>query len=314
MTEQAKTKIADFKSISELLAYFTDEKKCLEYLVQSRWATGVKCTRCQGERISHFSDGKRYKCLACQNHFTAKVGTIFQDSKLPLKEWFIAMYLIANNKKGMSSIQLAAQVGCSERTAWFLSHRIREGMNQYLPIIQNVAEADETFVGGKNKNRHLDKKSASPYGRSFEDKTPMMGILDRDENTVRCVVVPDTKLVTLHPVLKANVKEGAILVSDEWKGYKGLTEYYHHEIVDHGSKQYLTDTGATTNGIENFWSHFKRGWGATYCGRITKKHLHRYAHEFTFRYNTRSLTHSERIAELMKNIGRPLKYKKLIAA
>jgi len=304
-----------FKSLHDLLDYFTSEEVCLDYLSSQRWQDGVICPHCSNDKIYTLKGAnKRFKCSKCRKQFTARAGTIFEDSKISLRKWFSALYLLLSHKKGISSYQLARDLGVTQKTAWFMGMRIRNAVKQgnfEKPI--TVAEVDETFVGGKNRNRHHDKKAAViPYGRNFTDKVPVMGILDRDTRTIRCFIVPNTAKASLHPILKSNVEEGAILISDEWKGYKGLTEYFQHEVVDHSRKQYLNDAGATTNGIENVWSHFKRAWGTTYCGRISRFHLPRYTHEFVFRFNTRHLQDGHRALTILAMNEGSIKYKQLI--
>lgn len=326
----------DFKTLFDLLDYFSTEEKCLEYLVQFRWANGIRCTKCDSDKICRFSDCKRYKCCVCKTQFNAKTNTIFQGTRLPLKKWFTAMYLIGTNKKGISTRQLAAQVGFSVPTSWFRLHSIRQSLVQDDVKLEGTIEADETFIGGKNKNRHIDKKVKNSQGRSFKDKTPVLGLLQREERTIiytthklqpnklvkrkiitkqailKCKVIEGTDKIYLQPPIFDMVKQGSTLMTDEWKGYNDIECAYDRQTVDHGKKQFKNGD-ASTNGAECSWSHFKRMIFGCYH-QVSKKHLHRYANEFSFRYTFKWMSQSEIIAQMMKNIEHPLKYKQLIAA
>jgi len=302
--------IYDFQDIFELVKFFSTEKKCLKFVVHKRWGDTVRCVDCNSDKIYKFSDGKRYKCAECKRHFTALVGTVFQDTRLPLKKWIMAMYLIGNDT-GISTRNLAKKIGVSVPTAWFLSHRIRETFTQSTEKLSGVVESDESFIGGKNKNRHIHKKVKNSQGRSYKDKTPVFGVLERG-GKLKAKVIKDTKVASIKPALKEMVEAGSILYSDEWLGYRGSGRTYQHTIVDHKRKQFKNGD-ACTNGIEGAWSRLKRMIAGVYY-RFSKKHLQRFINEFTFRYNTRKLEQHERLVEMFKNINRPLKYKQLIAA
>lgn len=301
--------LKQFTTLLDLITAFPTEQDCINHLEKLIW---------NGNIISPFdSTSKVYKikdCYQCKNtkkYFNVKHGTIFEGSKIPLRQWFIAIYLVASHKKGISSYQLAKDLGLTQKSSWFLLQRIRHAMQQETEL-SGAVQVDETFVGGKNKNRHHDKKVPYSQGRSWADKTPLMGMLDSN-NQVKCVVINDTSGESLHPNLKQYIAPNTILISDEWGGYNGLTDYYQHYIVNHKAKEYVNENGFTTNAIENFWTHFKRGWVSTYSGRITKRHLQKYADEFSFRYNTIPCETSERFYLLLRQTkDRRLTYKTLI--
>lgn len=306
--------IKSFKSILDLLKTFPDEQSCIDHLEDIFW---------KGTPVSPFDPtSKVYKCknnnYRCKNtnkYFNVKTNTIFENTKIPLQQWFMAIYLFSSHKKGISSHQLARDLDVTQKTAWFILERLREAMDHeaFKQEMEGVIEVDETFVGGKNKNRHADKKVKNSQGRSFKDKTPVIGLLNQDTGIVRCFVAPDTSRDSIHPVIMANVSDKSIIVSDEWLGYEGLGLVYHHEIVDHKRKQYVNDSGATTNGIENVWSNFKKGIIGIYHNRVSRKHLQGYADEFAFRHNTRKDSTCGRFNVLLSGAcGKRLTYQNLI--
>lgn len=225
-----------FSSLFELFEYFKDEQTCLAYLAQQRWQGNIECPHCCHNKIYTLKGQvKRYKCAVCRKQFTAKANTVFEDSKLPLRKWFAAIYLILGHKKGISSYQLARDLNITQKTAWFLGHRIRHAIKQgsFSKQLEGIVESDETFIGGKNKNRHADKKVKNSQGRSFKDKTPVHGLLQRG-GELRAFVIPNTKMENLIPTIFQNVKQGSRLMTDEW--YSHIPIYYEHEIVMHSAK------------------------------------------------------------------------------
>lgn len=303
-----------FNSIFDLMQAFPNEEACIKHLESLRWDNNVVSPFDEKSTVYKLKNNK-YKCRNTNKYFNVRTGTIFEGTKIPLQQWFLAIYLFTSHKKGISSHQLAKDLDITQKSAWFMLQRIRYAMEHdiFKKYMEGVIEVDETFVGGKNRNRHHDKKVEKAQGRSFKDKTPLVGLLNKDINRVICFVSTDTSKESLHPILKANIKEGSVLISDEWKGYEGLENIFQREIVDHSRKQYLNDNEATTNGIENFWSHFKRGWASTYSGRITPKHLQKYADEFSFRYNSKNDAVDDRFnLFLTGTYGKRLTYQKLI--
>lgn len=327
-----------FKTIIDMIKVFPDERSCHQYLASQRWEGLMVCPHegCGNDKAYVFSDGIRYKCTECKRLFTAKTGTFMENSKLDTIKWLMAMYLIMH-KKGISSVQLSKDIGVTQKTAWFILQRVRWalGNEDPEPMTGNV-QLDETFVGGKNKNRHHDKKVKNSQGRSFKDKTPVMGMLQEQEyeiierphkvitdsivhekviikqSVVRCQVVPDTTAKSLQPIIKENIKEGSTIISDEWHAYRGLNSMYTHHVVDHGRKQYVNELGYTSNALEGFWSHAKRSIIGIYH-KTSPKHLNKYFFEFAFRYNHRNLGVQEQINIIIDNMVCRLKYKDLIA-
>lgn len=304
----------EFDSLLEMVMYFKDEKTCLKYVEQCMSdENGVyRCPHCGTDKIYRYKDGLLFKCSGCKNQFTAKVGTIFEGSKLPMIKWMMAIYLIGNHKKGISSYQLARDLKTTQKTGWFMLHRIRKAMEQDSVMMDGIVEADETFIGGKNKNRHKNKKFKNAQGRSFQDKVAVMGLLQR-EGKVKTVVIGNTQGENIRRVVFGNVKTGSTLISDEWWAYRNMKEHYHHEVVDHARGQYVNENGATTNSMEGFWAHLKRSlWGIYH--RVSPKHLQKYVDEVTFRWNTRKLNEGERLSVIMSKVNCRLKYNQLIQA
>lgn len=327
-----------FKSILDLLEVFPDEKSCHQYIAYQRWEGLMSCPHkdCKGEKAYVFKDGIRYKCSICRKIYTAKTGTFMEASKLPTIKWIMAIYLVLH-KKGVSSIQLAKDIGTCQKTSWFMLQRIREGLGNESPQqLEGNVIADETFVGGKNKNRHHDKKVEKCQGRSFKDKTPVFGLMQTNEyetvlrphkiipakmveeriitkqSKVKCWVIKNTKSSSIQPLVKANVKSGSTFTSDEWHAYRGLGSIFNHQIVDHGRGQYVNESGYTSNAIEGFWALAKRSIIGIYH-KTSSKHLNKYFNEFVFRYNYRNLGAQDQINAVIANMVCRLKYKNLVA-
>lgn len=240
-----------FSSLYELLEYFNSEQVCLKYLAHQRWQDNVTCPHCEHDKVYELNGAnKRFKCAACRKHFTAKAGLIFEDSKVPLCKWFAAIYLVLSHRKGISSYQLARDIGVTQKTAWFLAMRIRNAIKQgtFERQLSGIVEVDETFVGGKNKNRHKNKRVPKSTGRSYKDKTPVQGLLERSGD-LRAFVVPNTKLQILELIVIENVEFGSRLMTDEW--YSNMPDY-QHEIVRHGRGEYVNGA-CHINTLEGVW-------------------------------------------------------------
>ena len=304
--------IERFKNVVELLDHFKDEETCKLYLENQRWDGHVCCPKCGHDKVYRTNAG--FKCASpkCYKKFTVTVGTYMESSKIKLRIWLAATYLLTAHKKGISSYQLARDLGVCQKTAWFLNHRIRAMFESKTNRkFTTVCEADESFIGGKNKNRHKDKKVKNSQGRSFKDKTPVMGILER-EGEIRVFKVANTEIESLQPMLEQHIEEGTPLMTDEWSGYNNAGVKFHHQIVRHSAKEYVNGM-VHTNGCENFWSLLKRGYVGIYH-QMSRKHLDRYCLEFSFRFNSRNLTDQERFHKTLTLTTGRLKWNQLVNA
>lgn len=302
----------DFKSILDLLKAFPTDQACIAHLESLRWPTGVQSPFEPDSKVWKCA-GNKYICKSSGKTFSVRTGTLFDNTKIPLHKWFLGIFLIVQHKKGISSMQLARDLSVTQKTAWFMLQRIRAcfGLEKLKPAMTDNTQLDETFVGGKNKNRHFHKKVAKSKGRAYADKTPVMGMLSGGKVIAR--VVSTTKDVDLVPIILKHVPPNTTVISDEWPAYRHLKRRYDHQIVNHHRKQYVNECGFTTNSIEGFWSWFKRGIIGIYH-YTSRKHLQKYVDEFVFRYNTRLSTTAGRFNLLLLNIGYRLTYKQLIAA
>jgi transposase-like protein len=306
----------EFKTIIDVVIRFPTEKSCQEYLASRRWSDGLMtCPHndCGNDTAYVYKDGIRYKCKKCKLVYTAKTGTFMEASKLPTVKWFIAIYLFLH-KKGISSIQLSKDVGVQQKTAWFMLQRIRLAMgNEVKENLNGTVEIDETFVGGKNKNRHYSKrvKYKEVTGRAYPDKVPVFGMYDRDTRKVRAMVITKNQFKNIAQVITHNVWPGSTLMTDDWTGYKGVDKMYNRFSIEH-CKWIYADGDITTNRIENFWSHFKRGLHGTYI-HVTPKHLNRYVQEFTHRFNNRDMNAQQQLECIISQMECRIKYKDLVA-
>jgi len=253
----------------------------VKHYTATRFANGEYCPYCKHTEIYSYKGGKRYRCAACKKDFTIKTGTLFGESKLPLRKWFIAIYLLSTTSKGFSSVQLGKHVGVTQKTAWFMAHRIRAAHLQSTEKMTGTIEADEAYLGGRVKNMHQKKRKAS-IGTGGKGKTIVFGIKSRD-GEIRAQVVNAIDSATLHPIIKDNIPAGATLYTDEHRAYNGLKGRYVRAIIRHGLKEYVNGD-CHTNGIESFWALFKRGYHGVYHW-MSKKHMQRYVNEYAFRFN-----------------------------
>lgn len=295
------------------MAYFKDEQTCREYLEQIRWNGNLTCVYddCEGGKVHRFSNGIHYKCSKCRRKFTVKVGTIFEESNIKLQKWYAAIYLITSHKKGISSLQLHRDIGVTQKTAWFMLHRVRNTLqlNTGKEKLTGVVQADETFVGGAEKNKHKSKKTENNQGRSVKTKSAVIGVIEKG-GELRVKKIEDTSQEQLQRFVVKNVTYGANLHTDEWLGYKGLHEYFVHNFVKHNEGEYVKN-GVSTNDLEGFWSLLKRGVHGIYHS-ISAKHLQQYIDEFVFRYNTRTDSENGRFDRMLNNIDSRLTYKTLV--
>ena len=306
-----RLQLNSFKSIREMLKVFSTEKKCEKFLKEVRWGKEVVSPYDESAKIYKCSRG-RYRCANMGKDFNVLTGTMFENSKIELKTWFLAIYIITSHKKGISSLQLSKDLHVTQKTAWFMLERIRRCFDiENYHILDNHVEIDETYIGGKNKNRHKNKKVENSQGRSTKDKVPVLGMLERN-GKLTALTVADVTAPTLTKEIIQTIKRSATLNTDEWVGYKGITNLYKHTVVKHGQGEYVRGV-AYTNNIECFWSILKRGIFGIYHF-ASKKHLQDYIDEFVFRYNTRDYETSERFVTLLSNMTVRTRYNDLKAA
>ena len=293
-----------FNSIFELTDYFSTEDKCRKAIYESRWEKhDVVCPFCGQHHCVSRTDG-RFHCSHCNANFSVLVGTIFENTKISLRKWFIAMYLISSHKKGISSAQLSRDIHVTQKTAWYILHKVRTLYHQYdTPALEGEVEMDEMYLGGRETNKHESKRTEKTQGRSTKTKTPIFGMVSR-KGHVRAIKVENTQAVTLMPIIKQFVAEHSRVFTDEMGAYQGLAKAgYIHDIIRHGAKEYANGD-ITTNSIEGFWAHFKRSIFGTYHF-VSKSYLQRYIDEAVYRYNTRKADESARFADMFcKALGR----------
>jgi len=299
----------DFNSIIELLQAFPYEQTCIDHLEQLRWNGHVVSPFDPNSKVYN-CQGNKYKCKNTGKYFNVRTATLFDNTKVKLQKWFLAIWLVTSHKKGISSLQLAKDINVTQKTAWFMLQRIRncfgvENNNE----LGNEVEVDETFIGGKNKNRHNSKKVKNSQGRSVKDKTPVVGMVERSGKLV-AIQTEDTNLETLTYEVAKRVKVNASVFTDEWVGYNNLSKIYDHFVIKHKAGEYVRGM-IHTNTIEGFWSLLKRGIVGIYHF-TSKKHLQKYLDEFAFRYNTRNIEENARFNIMLSNTENRLTYKELI--
>jgi transposase-like protein len=303
-------------TLIEAIQYYSDPAICRNQLAAMRWPDGVTCPRCGCQRVTFMVSVDRWNCKGCRKQFSVKVGTIFEDSPIGLHKWFAALWLIANAKNGISSCEVSRALGITQKSAWFVLHRIRLAMQSgTIEKQEGTFEVDETFVGGLEKNKHKSKKQNA--GRGSVGKTIVFGVLQRGNGTkdatgrrlrseeriysqVQATVIRDTSHITLQTEIAARVKAGSEVFSDSHRGYNGLADSYIHAFVDHAVE--YAEGRITTNGIENFWSLFDRIVHGTYI-KPEPQHLFRYVDEQTFRFNQRGGTDLTRFLQTLHQVS-----------
>jgi|SRR6202158_2271343 len=308
------------KTLLQAVRYFSDPDICLAFMVAVRWPDGqITCPRCGSKEVTFLKNARLWKCRTKhhQQKFSAKVGTIFEDSPLSLEKWLPAVWMLVNCKNGISSMEMHRAAGVTQKTAWFMLHRIRKAMQTgTFQKLSGEVEIDESFIGGAARFMHKSKRSEKIKGTGPIGKAVVMGLLERHgakgHSTVRVKHIADRKKGTLQTEVKAHVQSGAGIFTDELASYAGLEKEYAHNVINH-AEEYVR--GAVhTNGMENFWSLLKRGIRGTYVS-VEPFHLHRYLDEQAFRFNERKNDDGDAgrfIEALSQIVGKRLTYKELI--
>jgi transposase-like protein len=276
-----------FKTLQEAMIYFADFENCKKVMTAIRWPDGkVTCPRCGAEKVTWLAKVRVWKCYAkhASPTFTLKTGTIFEDSPIGLDKWLPALWLVVNCKNGISSCESARDLGVTQKTAWFMNHRLRFALTEGgSGLLSGEVEADETFIGGKARNMHIAERKRRITGTGGGDKTAVLGIVERG-GKIRTKVVMDTRKKTLQNEVRRHVEAGSALYTDALMSYNGLEREYAHQVIDHAVS--YVDGKVHTNTLENFWSLLKRGISGTYVS-VEPFHLFRYLDEQAFRYNNR---------------------------
>jgi transposase-like protein len=302
------------RTLQEAIVYFSNLASCREYLVTRRWPNGVVCPRCGTENVVFSEKHNRWQCNKRHDRrqFTVKTGTIFEDSPLGLDKWLTAMWMIANCKNGISSWEIHRAIGVTQKTAWFMLHRIRLAMQSKDGggKLDGEVEVDETFIGGLSRFMHKDKRERVIKGTGGKDKTAVIGMIERG-GKVRAFVVENRSKKELQQKVRGHVEAGSAIFSDELQSYEGLDSDYPHAVINHAVE--YVNGNVHTNGIENFWSVLKRGLKGTYIS-VEPFHLFRYIDEQAFRYNTRKADGGDwqRCSEIASHVlGKRLTYAEL---
>jgi transposase-like protein len=299
------------RTLQEAILYFADPDRCLKFMVEIRWPDGVKCPTCGSKEVYFLESRRVWKCKAkhVKQQFSAKVGTVFEDSPIGLDKWFAAVWMVANCKNGVSSYEIHRALKVTQKTAWFMDHRIRLAMQTgSFEKVSGEFEVDESFIGGLARNMHKNKK-AKITGTGGAGKAIVMGLLDRKTKKIRLRHVANTQRETLQGVVREYIEGGSYVFSDAWVAYNGLDREYIHQVIDH-AETYVKGN-VHTNGIENFWSLLKRGLKGTYIS-VEPFHLFRYLDEQAFRFNERKQNDGGRFISAMQGItGKRVTYEKL---
>jgi len=296
--------IAQFESLYDMMEAFPDEQSCHDHLRAIRWKNGEFCPHCGHDKVWHFENQRSFKCAQCKKRFSIKVGTIFEDTKIPLRKWFMAIWLVTSHKKGIASTQLAKDIKVTQKTAWFVTQRLRYAARtrSFNRPLKGMVEADESFFGGKDRNK-------PQHRRGKDSKVVVFGMLERG-GELRARVLNSLK-ETRRDILEG-VEPGSNIMTDEWPGYHGLEGRYHHHTVNHSAGEYARHYYAHVNSLEGVWSLIKRQiYGIHHW--VSGKHLHRYLAEAVWRYNRRELGEGDRVNEFLSRVNGRLTYKALIA-
>lgn len=275
------------KTLQQAIKYFSDEQVCIDTVAALRWPNGPVCPKCGANQHYYLATQKRWKCKKCVKQFSVKVGTIFEDSAITLDKWLIALWMLVNCKNGISSYEVGRDLGITQKSAWFVLHRLRlalqTGSMRNLGGSGNPVEVDETFIGGAARNMHRDKHRRRITETGSKDKTAVLGFLER-KGEVRAEMVPNRRRKLLHGKIGEHVAPGSPVYTDNFMSYAMLPSHYDHKVIDHAEK--YVDGQVHTNGLESFWSLLKRGLKGTYIS-TEPFHLFRYLDEQVFRFNNR---------------------------
>ena len=301
-----------FNTLTETMAAIPDEDAAVAHFTAIRWKDGAFCPYCQARKVYTFKDGRTHKCAAkaCGKRFSIKVGTIFEGTKLPLRTWLLAIRILTSYKKGIASTTLARDLGITQKSAWFVLHRLREAATtkSFNAPLEGVVEADETFVGGKAKNKHASKRTGK---RGAADKEAVFGMVQRD-GELRMRPVRDLKARSLQATIREHVKPGSTIMTDDATAFVGLQGSYSHHAVNHSAGEYVRHFIIHTNTIEGAWSQLKRQTIGVHHF-VSSKHLARYVGESEWRYNRRKMGEGNRADALIVGAAGRLTYKALIA-
>jgi transposase-like protein len=300
------------KTLLEAIRLYADPDVAQAFVVRLRWPNGIACPRygCGSASVAYLAKYRRWYCNECKRQFSAKTGTIFEESPVGFDKWLPALWLLSSNRNGISSCELARGLGVTQKTAWFMLHRIRLAMKDgTFEQLRGSVEVDETYIGGKVRNPRPGRTGEKPTGPAF-GKTIAMGFRERG-GIVRAFVVKDVRRETLLPKIREHIAPGATVYTDSLPSYRDVQRGYAHYVINH-AQEYVRDHHVHTNSIENFWSVLKRTLGGTYiCAR--PKHLDRYLDEQIFRFNERETTDGPRFAQAVKGSeGKRITYKALI--
>jgi len=305
------------KTLVEAVQYFSNADVATEFFVQMRWPVGVCCPHCGSTDVAYLKNQRRWQCREkhARRQFSAKVGTIFEESPMGLDKWFVAVWCITNAKNGISSCELARALGITQKSAWFMLHRVRHAMHVgSFEKFCGTVESDETFIGGKSRNMHLSRRREKIHGTGGMGKAVVHGLIERGNkkrgSKVKATVVPNTKKSMLVPVIQQHVEAGSTVYTDSLQSYNALSAMYVHDAIDHA--ECYVRGAVHTNGMENFWSLLKRSINGTYVS-VDAPHLGRYVDEQAFRFNERKMDDGQRFNLILPGvIGKRLTYKALI--